>query len=202
MGAGASSRQRDRARRCAGFAAAAGRARRTRIFVWSDGLTQHAHGVQTIEALVNVGLARGWVGREKVGLMPIRGHSGVPGRRGGGLRPALDERAARRASHEVWGFPLPDLQGLTAAEMVDAAYRWRARRLLDRGRQLRGDAPDPPPPPRARCGRVGTRIHQDVRALLDDAAAAEDTSSSSATTRYSRRAAAPRLETGGENGNT
>ena len=52
---------------------------RNGIFVWSMGLTQHAHGVATIEALVNVGLARGWVGREKVGLMPIRGHSGVQG---------------------------------------------------------------------------------------------------------------------------
>src|SRR5262249_15344208 len=52
---------------------------RNGIFVWSMGLTQHAHGVETILALVNVGLARGWVGREKVGLMPIRGHSGVQG---------------------------------------------------------------------------------------------------------------------------
>jgi anaerobic selenocysteine-containing dehydrogenase len=49
------------------------------IFVWSMGLTQHAHGVETIEALINVGLVRGWVGREKAGLMPIRGHSGVQG---------------------------------------------------------------------------------------------------------------------------
>src|SRR5262249_59024017 len=52
---------------------------RNGILVWSMGLTQHAHGVPTIEALVNVGLARGWVGREHVGLMPIRGHSGVQG---------------------------------------------------------------------------------------------------------------------------
>lgn len=40
---------------------------RNGIFVWSMGLTQHAHGVETIEALINVGLARGWVGREKAG---------------------------------------------------------------------------------------------------------------------------------------
>jgi anaerobic selenocysteine-containing dehydrogenase len=38
------------------------------IFVWSMGLTQHAHGVETIEALINVSLARGWVGRERTGL--------------------------------------------------------------------------------------------------------------------------------------
>src|SRR5262249_9573836 len=47
------------------------------IFVWSMGLTQHLHGVQTIRALINVALARGLVGRPKRGVMPIRGHSGV-----------------------------------------------------------------------------------------------------------------------------
>ena len=52
---------------------------KTGIFVWSMGLTQHRHGVETVQALINVGLARGWVGREKTGLMPIRGHSGVQG---------------------------------------------------------------------------------------------------------------------------
>ena len=43
------------------------------------GLTQHAHGVDTIRALLNVALARGLVGRPHRGLMPIRGHSGVQG---------------------------------------------------------------------------------------------------------------------------
>src|SRR5581483_10879845 len=42
------------------------------IFVWSMGLTQHRHGVDTIKALVNVGLARGLPGRENRGLVPIR----------------------------------------------------------------------------------------------------------------------------------
>src|SRR5207237_2412756 len=49
------------------------------VFVWSMGLTQHRHGSDTIRALLNLGLARGFVGREKCGLMPIRGHSGVQG---------------------------------------------------------------------------------------------------------------------------
>ncbi|HET7747279.1 MAG TPA: molybdopterin-dependent oxidoreductase, partial [Vicinamibacteria bacterium] len=45
---------------------------RNAVFVWSMGLTQHAHGVDTIRALVNVALLRGYVGRAKNGLMPIR----------------------------------------------------------------------------------------------------------------------------------
>ena len=37
-------------------------ARPNAIFVWSMGLTQHAHGVDTVRALINVGLARGLSG--------------------------------------------------------------------------------------------------------------------------------------------
>ncbi len=54
-------------------------ARPNAVFVWSMGLTQHAHGVDTVKALVNVGLARGLPGRPNRGLVPIRGHSGVQG---------------------------------------------------------------------------------------------------------------------------
>src|SRR5207253_4552638 len=88
---------------------------RNGIFVWSMGLTQHAHGVETIEALINVGLARGWLGREKAGLMPIRGHSGVQGGAEVGCAPGLEEPQTT-LFNEVWGFPCPEFKGLTAAE--------------------------------------------------------------------------------------
>ena len=42
------------------------------VFVWSMGLTQHVNGVETIKALMNVGLARGLPGRPNRGLVPIR----------------------------------------------------------------------------------------------------------------------------------
>ena len=54
------------------------------------GLTQHAHGVETIKALVNVGLARGLPGRPNRGLVPIRGHSGVQGGAEVGCVPMVD----------------------------------------------------------------------------------------------------------------
>ena len=47
--------------------------------MWSMGITQHEHGVENVHAIVNLGLARGNVGRPGAGLMPIRGHSGVQG---------------------------------------------------------------------------------------------------------------------------
>ena len=92
-------------------------ARPDAIFVWSMGLTQHAHGVETIRALVNVGLARGLPGRPRRGLVPIRGHSGVQGGAEVGCAPAADEATAS-GWERAWGFPVPRGRGWTASEMV------------------------------------------------------------------------------------
>jgi len=133
---------------------------RNGIFVWSMGLTQHAHGVGTIEALINVGLARGWVGREKTGLMPIRGHSGVQGGTEVGCAPGLDENQWKRLE-EVWGFKVPTVQGLSAAEMVAAAYRGGIDVFWMVGGNFLETLPDPPAAVQA-LENVSTRIHQDV----------------------------------------
>jgi molybdopterin-dependent oxidoreductase alpha subunit len=90
------------------------------VLVWSMGLTQHAHGVETIRALVNVGLARGLPGREHRGLVPIRGHSGVQGGAEVGCVPSMDAASAARYA-ETWGFPVPPVPGWTTAEMIDHA---------------------------------------------------------------------------------
>jgi molybdopterin-dependent oxidoreductase alpha subunit len=93
-------------------------ARPKTVLVWSMGLTQHAHGVETIKALINVGLARGLPCRRNAGLVPIRGHSGVQGGAEVGCQPhASAEMKARWSA--AWGFPVPDAPGWTAAEMVD-----------------------------------------------------------------------------------
>ena len=87
------------------------------MFVWSMGLTQHAHGVDTVRALVNVGLARGLPGRPDRGLVPIRGHSGVQGGAEVGCVPARRRGDARTRWKPSWGFPVP------AAPRVDGGAR-------------------------------------------------------------------------------
>ncbi len=49
------------------------------VLVWSMGLTQHTRGEEAVQAVINLALSRGYLGREGCGLMPIRGHSGVQG---------------------------------------------------------------------------------------------------------------------------
>lgn len=94
--------------------------RRRAVFVWSMGLTQHQHGVETIKALVNVALARSLFGKPNAGVMPIRGHSGVQGAAEVGCVPTIDESTL---SHweSVWGFEVPREMGMSATEMIDAA---------------------------------------------------------------------------------
>ena len=91
------------------------------IFVWSMGLTQHVHGVDTVQALLNVGLLRGLVGKPHRGLTPIRGHSGVQGGAEVGCVPILDEKT-RGHYTEAWGIvPTRSGPGLSAAQQVAAA---------------------------------------------------------------------------------
>ena len=137
------------------------------VLVWSMGITQHRHGVEGVQGIVNVGLARGNVGRDGAGLMPIRGHSGVQGGAEmgayatalpGGL-PVDAEHAA--ALGEQWGFDVPAVPGLTATEQVEAAERGELDVLYVDGGNFLEVLPDPARVARA-LGRVPLRVHQDV----------------------------------------
>ena len=137
------------------------------VHVWSMGITQHRDAADGVRAIVNLALAQGSVGRDGVGLMPIRGHSGVQGGAEmgayatalpGGL-PVDAEHAA--ALGEAWGFPVPDRPGRTAPEMVDAAADGELDVLWMSGGNFLDVLPDPPAV-EAALSRVPLRVHQDV----------------------------------------
>ena len=120
------------------------------ILVWSMGITQHRHGVEGVQSIVNVALARGNVGRDGAGLMPIRGHSGVQGGAEmgaystafpGGV--AVDADSARTIG-ELWGFDVPCTPGRTAPEMVLAAENDELDVLFLDGSNFLDVMPDPP----------------------------------------------------------
>src|SRR3954462_13269958 len=134
------------------------------------GLTQHAHGVDTIKALMNVGLARGLPGRPNRGLVPIRGHSGVQGGAEVGCVPALDQASAPRYAG-VWGFPFPEDRGWTTSEMIDRAAQGEMDLFWIVGGNFLETLPDAdrcrpalPDPDRARRGLQGPRlrVHQAI----------------------------------------
>jgi molybdopterin-dependent oxidoreductase alpha subunit len=137
------------------------------ILLWSMGITQHRDSVDGVRAIVNLGLARGNVGRDGAGLMPLRGHSGVQGGAEMGAyatafpggAPVDAESAA--ALGEAWGFTVPSTPGLTAPEMLDAAERGELDVLWSSGGNFLDVLPDPPRV-EAALERVPLRIHQDI----------------------------------------
>jgi molybdopterin-dependent oxidoreductase alpha subunit len=137
------------------------------ILVWSMGITQRRESVAGVKAIVNVALARGNVGRDGAGLMPIRGHSGVQGGAEmgaystalpGGLAVTPETAAALSAQ---WGFEVPSHVGLTAPEMVEAVERDQLDVLYLAGGNFLDVLPDTERV-RAALGRVPVRVHQDI----------------------------------------
>jgi predicted molibdopterin-dependent oxidoreductase YjgC len=124
------------------------------------GLTQHTHGVDTIKALINVGLARGLPGRPNRGLVPIRGHSGVQGGAEVGCVPVVDAATAARWS-EVWGFPVAAARGWTAPEMVDRAAAGEVDVFWLVGGNFLETLPDVARSRRA-LARPRLRVHHDI----------------------------------------
>jgi molybdopterin-dependent oxidoreductase alpha subunit len=137
------------------------------VFVWSMGITQHKDGVANVQAIVNLALARGFIGREKCGLVAIRGHSGVQGGAEVGAVPnqfpggvAVDKEGADRF-RKLWGFDVPDWRGLNAVEMIEAAHEGR----IDLFYQIGGNFLETLPEPdyvAAAIARLPMRIHQDI----------------------------------------
>jgi len=140
---------------------------RTAVFVYSMGLTQHEFGVDNVKAIVNLALARGMLGREKCGIMPIRGHSGVQGGGECGSEPdrfpgsfQVNEENARRFSN-LWRHPLTSTPGLRVPEMIEAAHKGEMELLYSIGGNLLETMPDRKFVASA-LAQVEVRIHQDI----------------------------------------
>jgi molybdopterin-dependent oxidoreductase alpha subunit len=148
------------------FARMVGDAKRA-VFVWGMGITQHLAGENNVHAIINLALAKGFVGREGCGLMPVRGHSGVQGGAEmgayatsfpGGLAINKDNAAKFSA---LWGFPVSDQVGMTTAEMLDAAQRGELDLLWSMGGNFREVMPNPESIEQA-LKRIPLRVHQDI----------------------------------------
>ena len=149
---------------------------RNAVFIWSMGLTQQRRGVDNVRAVVNLALARGMIGRENCGLVPIRGHSGVqggaecgsvPGEFPGGL-PVNEENA--RHFERLWGHPVPAWKGMNASQMLEAAHASRLDCFYVMGGNFLETMPAPAFVEEA-LRKVPVRVHQDL--ILNTAALAE-----------------------------
>lgn len=137
------------------------------VLVWSMGITQHSFGADAVQSILNLGLLRGYLGRDKSGLMPIRGHSSVQGGAEMGayctVLPGgvpIDRKSAAALSRQ-YGFPIPSWKGYTAVEMLEAADRGKIDFLYSVGGNFLRTLPDPDHV-RSILERTPVRVHQDI----------------------------------------
>jgi molybdopterin-dependent oxidoreductase alpha subunit len=111
------------------------------VFAWGMGMTHHLHGVANVEAIANLALLRGMVGKRFAGLLPLRGHSNVQGIGTIGVKPLLAADVLARIE-ETLGITLPTAKGLDTMAGLEAAERGEIDAAVIMGGNLWGATPD------------------------------------------------------------
>jgi molybdopterin-dependent oxidoreductase alpha subunit len=111
------------------------------IFSWTMGITHHAHGVQNVQAITNLALSRGKVGRKGCGLMPIRGHSNVQGIGSVGVTPQL-KQAIFNNLRDHFHLQLPVTAGKDTLGCMESAAGGTMKLGFCLGGNLYGSNPD------------------------------------------------------------
>jgi molybdopterin-dependent oxidoreductase alpha subunit len=114
---------------------------RNTVFMWTMGITHHEHGVHNVQAIANLALMRGMIGRPHAGVLPIRGHSNVQGMGTVGVTPKLRDAVFEKLQSH-FGVKLPTSPGYDTMAGVEAAKRGELRFTCCLGGNLFGSNPD------------------------------------------------------------
>ncbi|MCX5742813.1 MAG: formate dehydrogenase subunit alpha [Proteobacteria bacterium] len=107
------------------------------------GMTEHYQGSEGVMLLCNLALLAGAIGRDGVGVNPLRGQNNVQGAADMGCQPDLvtgygsvTDPVVRARFERVWGAALPTDHGLTIPRMYDAARAGEVRALYILGEDV------------------------------------------------------------------
>lgn len=111
------------------------------ISTWGMGITQHKHGVATIQTLVNLMLLRGNIGKEGAGLCPVRGHSNVQGNRTVGIYEKMP-LVFLESLERVFDIKVPKTPGYDAVGAIQAMIDGKAKFFFGLGGNFSIATPD------------------------------------------------------------
>jgi formate dehydrogenase major subunit len=113
------------------------------------GVTEHSQGSTTVMAMANLAMATGNIGREGVGVNPLRGQNNVQGSCDMGSFPHelpgyrhVSDDAVRAVFERVWGRELVGEPGLRIPNMFDAALDGTFRALYVQGEDIAQSDPN------------------------------------------------------------
>lgn len=127
------------------------------IFAWGMGITHHLNGVENVEAIANLALLRGMIGKPAAGLLPLRGHSNVQGIGTVGVKPLLpDDVLAHLEQH--FNLKLPTREGMDTLACLEAAHAGNIDACLLLGGNLYAATPNSQWA-RAALDRIGFKVY-------------------------------------------
>ncbi len=113
------------------------------------GVTEHAQGSTAVMAIANIAMATGNIGREGVGVNPLRGQNNVQGSCDMGSFPHefsgyrhVSDDAAREVFERIWGAKLSSEPGLRIPNMMDEAVDGSFKGLYLQGEDIAQSDPD------------------------------------------------------------
>lgn len=113
------------------------------------GVTEHAQGSTAVMGIANLAMATGNIGREGVGVNPMRGQNNVQGSCDMGSFPHefpgyrhVGDRATRELFEGAWGVPLLEEPGLRIPNMFEAALDGSFKGLYIEGEDIAQSDPD------------------------------------------------------------
>jgi formate dehydrogenase major subunit len=113
------------------------------------GVTEHSQGSTTVMAMANLAMATGNIGREGVGINPLRGQNNVQGSCDMGSFPHelpgyrhVSDDATREMFDAVWGSKLRPEPGLRINNMLDEAIEGRFRGIYIQGEDIAQSDPN------------------------------------------------------------
>lgn len=111
------------------------------ICCWAMGLTQQAEAVPCIQAVVNLLLLGGHVGRPGAGACPVRGHSNVQGDRTMGIYEKPSQEFLQSLGNE-FKFTPPREHGFDTVEAIHAMHAGKAKVFFGMGGNFLSATPD------------------------------------------------------------
>ncbi|MGC8992003.1 MAG: formate dehydrogenase subunit alpha [Thermoplasmata archaeon] len=110
------------------------------IIFYAMGITQHVQGTENVQAIANLALLTGNVGKRGTGVAPLRGHNNVQGSSDmgalcdflPGYRRVYDDEG-RRIFEEAWNCKLPSKPGLSLTEMFEYALEGKIKAMYIMG---------------------------------------------------------------------
>jgi formate dehydrogenase major subunit len=113
------------------------------------GVTEHSQGSTTVMAIANLAMATGNIGRDGVGVNPLRGQNNVQGSCDMGSFPHefsgyrhVSDDATRDIFEKLWGVTLSNAPGLRIPNMMDEAVDGDFKGLYVQGEDIAQSDPD------------------------------------------------------------